>query len=98
MREQHFRYYVVTKITSHPNPFNSTIKFNENSLGEEVGMMDEQLISEVQQHAIIYNRQKRTALNGDKCVTKDLAWQDVAQRLGSDGKFEQKKMTIYSTS
>lgn len=50
-------------------------------------MMDEKLIGEVQQHAIIYNRQKSNTLNGDKCITKELAWQDIARNLGSDGEF-----------
>lgn len=49
-------------------------------------MMDEKLIHEVQQHAIIYNRQKSSAFNGDKCITKELAWQDIARNLGTDGK------------
>lgn len=49
--------------------------------------MDEKLIGEVQQHAIIYNRQKSNTLNGDKCITKELAWQDIARNLGTDGKF-----------
>lgn len=48
--------------------------------------MDEKLIAEVQQHAIIYNRQKSSTINGDKCITKELAWQDIARNLGTDGK------------
>lgn len=50
-------------------------------------MIDESLISEVQQHACIYNRQKSNTINGDKCITKELAWQNIARNLGSDGKF-----------
>lgn len=49
-------------------------------------MMDERLIGEVQEHAIIYNRQKSSMINGDKCITKELAWQDIARNLGTDGK------------
>lgn len=49
-------------------------------------MMDEKLIAEVQQHAIIYNRQKSNTINGDKCITKELAWQDIARNLSTDGK------------
>lgn len=49
-------------------------------------MMDEKLIAEVQQHAIIYNRQKSNTINGDKCITKELAWQDIARNLGTDSK------------
>lgn len=47
--------------------------------------MDEKLIAEVQQHAIIYNRQKSNSINGDKCITKELAWQDIARNLATDG-------------
>lgn len=53
-------------------------------------MMDERLIAEVQKHAIIYNRQKSNMINGDKCITKEIAWQDIARNLASDG-------TIYIT-
>lgn len=49
--------------------------------------MDEKLIGEVQQHCIIYNRQKSNTIFGDKCMSKELAWQDIARNLGSDGKF-----------
>lgn len=49
-------------------------------------MMDEKLIGEVEQHAIIYNRQKSNSINGDKCITKELAWQDIARNLCTDGK------------
>lgn len=51
-------------------------------------MMDEKLISEVQQHAIIYNRQKSSTINGDKCITKELAWQDIARNLNTDGEYD----------
>lgn len=47
--------------------------------------MDERLIAEVQKHAIIYNRQKSNMINGDKCITKEIAWQDIARNLGTDG-------------
>lgn len=50
-------------------------------------MMDERLIAEVQKHAIIYNRQKSNMINGDKCITKEIAWQDIARNLATDGKF-----------
>lgn len=51
-------------------------------------MMDEKLIGEVEQHAVIYNRQKSNTVNGgDKCITKEFAWQNIARNLGSDGKF-----------
>lgn len=49
-------------------------------------MMDERLIGEVKKHAIIYNRQRSNMINGDKCVTKELAWQDIARNLRTDGK------------
>lgn len=58
-------------------------------------MMDEQLIDEVAQHAVIYNRQKYY-LNGsnsngpgcgNKYETKDEAWQVIALKLRSDGKY-----------
>lgn len=48
--------------------------------------MDERLIVEVQKHAIIYNRQKSNLINGDKCITKEIAWQDIARTIGTDGK------------
>lgn len=51
-------------------------------------MMDERLISEVQKHAIIYNRQKSNMINGDKCITKEIAWQDIAKNLSTDGKLD----------
>lgn len=60
-------------------------------------MMDEQLIDEVAQHAVIYNRQKyylNGSVNGqgamaaasNKYETKDEAWQNIALKLRSDGK------------
>lgn len=58
-------------------------------------MMDEKLIGEVQQHAIIYNRQKSNTINGDKCITKELAWQDIARNLGTDGKFYAIKQLLF---
>lgn len=56
--------------------------------------MDEQLIDEVALHAVIYNRQKYY-LNGtangqnqaNKYETKDEAWQAIAMKLRSDGKY-----------
>lgn len=49
-------------------------------------MLDERLIVEVEKHAVIYNRQKSNMLSGgDKCITKEIAWQDIARRIGTDG-------------
>lgn len=48
--------------------------------------MDEHLIQEVERHAIIYNRQKKTIGCKDENVGKDFAWMDIANRLGTDGK------------
>lgn len=48
-------------------------------------MMDERLIGEVQKHGIIYNRQKSNMINGDKCITKEIAWQNIARNLSTDG-------------
>lgn len=56
--------------------------------------MDERLIGEVQKHAIIYNRQKSNVITGDKCVTKEIAWQDIARALGTDGNKSAIKKTI----
>lgn len=50
-------------------------------------MMDERLIAEVQKHAIIYNRQKSNLINGDKCITKEIAWQDIARNIQADGNY-----------
>lgn len=55
--------------------------------------MDEQLIDEVAQHGVIFNRQKYY-LNGSngpggmggKYETKDEAWQTIAIKLRTDGK------------
>lgn len=60
-------------------------KENKKNYTRASKMMDEKLIGEVQQHAIIYNRQKSNTINGDKCITKELAWQDIARNLGTDG-------------
>lgn len=52
-------------------------------------MMDEQLIDEVAQHGVIYNRQKyylNGSTNGGKYETKDEAWQLIAMKLRTDGK------------
>lgn len=52
-------------------------------------MMDEQLIDEVAQHGVIYNRQKyylNNGANGGKYETKDEAWQLIAMKLRTDGK------------
>ncbi|XP_055380090.1 histone-lysine N-methyltransferase, H3 lysine-79 specific [Condylostylus longicornis] len=49
-------------------------------------MIDEQLIAEVQQHGVIYNRQKYF-LNGGgpiKYESKEAAWQIIAHKLGTD--------------
>lgn len=50
-------------------------------------MMDERLISEVQKHAIIYNRQKNNMINGDKSANKEMAWTKIALNLGTDRKY-----------
>lgn len=84
---------VVSSITNTNQPSNYTAQNNSadfeptnfNASPMDKNIMDEQLISEVQQHAIIYNRQKSSVFTGDKCVTKELAWQDVARNLSSDG-------------
>ncbi|XP_001361557.3 putative uncharacterized protein DDB_G0286901 [Drosophila pseudoobscura] len=50
-------------------------------------MMDEQLIDEVAQHGVIYNRQKyylNGSANGVKYETKDDAWQVIAMKLRTD--------------
>ncbi|KAH8380826.1 putative mediator of RNA polymerase II transcription subunit 12 [Drosophila serrata] len=50
-------------------------------------MMDEQLIDEVAQHGVIYNRQKyylNGSTNGGKYETKDEAWQLIAMKLRTD--------------
>ncbi|KAI8040109.1 probable serine/threonine-protein kinase dyrk1 [Drosophila gunungcola] len=50
-------------------------------------MMDEQLIDEVAQHGVIYNRQKyylNGGANGGKYETKDEAWQLIAMKLRTD--------------
>jgi len=50
--------------------------------------MDEQLIDEVAQHGVIYNRQKyylNGGANGGKYETKDEAWQLIAMKLRTDG-------------
>ncbi|KAH8233727.1 hypothetical protein KR026_011821 [Drosophila bipectinata] len=50
-------------------------------------MMDEQLIDEVAQHGVIYNRQKyylNSGANGGKYETKDEAWQLIAMKLRTD--------------
>ncbi|XP_031629600.1 putative uncharacterized protein DDB_G0286901 [Contarinia nasturtii] len=57
---------------------------NKQNKRNSIEMMDEKLIAEVQQHAIIYNRQKSSTINGDKCITKEIAWQDIARNLGTD--------------
>lgn len=52
-------------------------------------MMDEQLIDEVAQHGVIYNRQKyylNGSVSGGKYETKDEAWQLIALKLCTDGK------------
>lgn len=49
-------------------------------------MMDERLIGEVEQHAVIYNRTKTHLFNGDKSANKELAWLKIARTLGTDGK------------
>lgn len=77
-----------TNQPSNYTEHNSSANFertNSNANSMDKTIMDEQLISEVQQHAIIYNRQKSSVFTGDKCVTKELAWQDVARNLTSDG-------------
>lgn len=45
--------------------------------------MDEHLIAEVQKRGIIYNRQR--VVLGDKYVNKELAWNEVAAALSTDG-------------
>ncbi|XP_030387091.1 putative uncharacterized protein DDB_G0286901 [Scaptodrosophila lebanonensis] len=50
-------------------------------------MMDEQLIDEVAQHGVIYNRQKyylNGSTTGGKYETKDEAWQLIAIKLRTD--------------
>ncbi|XP_017868467.1 PREDICTED: protein kinase 4 [Drosophila arizonae] len=50
-------------------------------------MMDEQLIDEVAQHGVIYNRQKyylNGSASGGKYETKDEAWQLIALKLRTD--------------
>lgn len=49
--------------------------------------MDERLIAEVQQHAIIYNRQKNNIMHGDKSANKELAWTKIAINLCTDRKW-----------
>lgn len=53
--------------------------------------MDERLISEVQKHAIIYNRQKNNMINGDKSANKEMAWTKIAINLGTDRKYLKNK-------
>lgn len=52
-------------------------------------MLDEQLIHEVQNHAVIYNRQKYFINSSDpkKYLSKEDAWQEIAIKLNSDGKY-----------
>lgn len=49
--------------------------------------MDEELIKEVEQHAVIYNRQKYFLNNvgPGQYETKDEAWSTIAHKLGTDG-------------
>lgn len=48
--------------------------------------MDEHLIQEVERHAVIYNRQKKSiGIKGEEHIGKEFAWMDIATRLGTDG-------------
>lgn len=58
--------------------------------------MDESLITEVEKHAIIYNRQKKNLqVKGEICLGKEFAWRTIAKKLGTDGKIDKIHLIIH---